>query len=297
MCARPVWLLVVLTSLLFRVFSGGHAAYAQAEPTPSVSPTPPAHVHFEVTPYMWVPTINASLQFNQRDVRPRIAPPNLQVPTGANVQIGPNSYLSNLNSAFMVAGSVRRGNGDLFFDLIYLNLTSRVTRVRALSGPGGIIVIDPVNLSANARFRSTLWTLGVGGNLLTPATPTTLEAFAALRDFNTSASADWTLTGPLNVLEPSGAAQKSENLLVPVGGFKGRIALGPHFVIPYYIDGGGSSEVTSWQGIVGIGYAYHSGGASLVWRELGYFAQNNPSELLQNLHLGGPAFGWTFYLR
>ena len=34
----------------------------------------------------------------------------------------------------------------------------------------------------------------------------------------------------------------------------------------------------------------------LVWRQMAFFANNDGSGLIQNLHLGGPAFAWSFYL-
>lgn len=291
---------------LFKPFFLGCLAFAafatcgqvRAQSTPAPSPTPssaPDRWQARITPYVWLPTINANLRFSQADTRRPSGAPPLVIPSGANVQVGPNNYLSNLNSAFMFTADVRKGNGGVFTDLLYLNISSDKAFVASLNAPDGSIVI-PANVSTSAHMRSTLWTLALTGSPFGTSASPPLEGFVGFRYFSIKASADWSLAGQLGALNPTGGAEKTETQFVPIAGIKGRLGLGPHWFVPYYADYGTNSALETWQGVLGVGYGYHSGAALLVWRQLSYFQQNQPNELIQNLHLGGPAVGWTFNL-
>ncbi|HEX4387716.1 MAG TPA: hypothetical protein VH109_03720 [Steroidobacteraceae bacterium] len=60
--------------------------------------------------------------------------------------------------------------------------------------------------------------------------------------------------------------------------------------VPYYVDlGTGQSEFT-WQGITGLGYAFHWGEVIGVWRYLDYRFSSHSSSLTLN----GPAIGVAF---
>lgn len=279
-------------ALLAIATSASAAAQATPAPSPAASAAPSTS-QLRVTPYLWLPSINASLRFDRGDIHlPTGAlPPAL--PNSANVTIGPNKYLSNLNSAFMFTADVRKGNGSIFTDVMYLNLSSGKSSVASLTSPDGSVVI-PVNVSTSARLRSTVWTLALSASPFTTSSPPPLEGFVGFRNLTVSSRADWSLTGPLGQLGPTGSAQKYVTEFVPLVGIKGRLTLGPHWFVPYYGDYGANADVESWQGVLGVAYGYHSGAALLVWRQLNYYAGG--SQALKNLRLGGPAIGWTFNL-
>jgi hypothetical protein len=264
-------------------------AQAQSEPAPSPSPSP---WQWRVTPYVWLPTINSSFHFEAPDLnRPSGLPPP-SIPTGANVNVGPNKYLSKLNSALAFSAEAHSGNGGVFADFMYLNISSQNATVASLTGPRGMVVL-PINVSTSSHVSVTMAELALTGNPFSTRT-SPVEGLVGLRYASIRAGADWSLSGPLGFLNPTGSANKTETQLMPVVGVKGRLGLGPHWFVPLYADYGANSALTSWQGILGLGYGYRTGAVLLGWRQLSYFEANQPTELVQNLHLGGPDLGWTF---
>jgi hypothetical protein len=274
----------------------GYATRASAQqatpapaPTPVTSPDPNDQWHFRVTPYIWVPTLNASFHF----LRPSV-PPGSPIEGSADVRVGPNNYLSKLNSAGELTVEADKGRSSLFADVIYLNVGNASASVVDLSGPGGIINL-PINVSTSVRLTTTIATGGFGKEFWHDA-DSEGTGFVGLRYVNQTVSAAWTLSGPLGMFSPTGSATGSKSDLEPLAGVRGRFGLGSHWFVPLYGDYGGSAGITTYQWFGGIGHEYRGGAQILVWRQMAFFANNDPSGLLQNLHLGGPAFAWSFYL-
>src|SRR5271170_4223204 len=76
------------------------------------------HWRFTFAPYIWAPTINGTLNFTAPGAQGGASLPN-QIPPGTNigVTVGPNSYLTNLNSAFLGYFEVRKSNWSAFTDV------------------------------------------------------------------------------------------------------------------------------------------------------------------------------------
>ena len=62
--------------------------------------------HFSLTPYLWLPNINADLDF---DLPPRAAAVLGTEVRRLSAEVGPNDYLSNLQFALMLSGEARKG--------------------------------------------------------------------------------------------------------------------------------------------------------------------------------------------
>lgn len=84
--------------------------------------------HFSITPYLWAPNIDGTLSF---DTPQRLS-------ASPNVEVGPNSYLENLDFAVMLAAEVRKKRWSVFTDLIYLDFSSEKSTVKSANfiGPG-----------------------------------------------------------------------------------------------------------------------------------------------------------------
>jgi hypothetical protein len=269
----------------------GRASAQQASPAPSASPAPGAtddRWHFRVTPYLWLPTINAQFHF----LHPTL-PSGAPAEAFADVRVGPNQYLSHLNSAAQLTVEADKGSSFVFGDLIYLNLGNGSSSVVNLGGPLGHINI-PIDVSTTSRTTSTLATVGIG-NAFVHTDTTDIGAFVGLRYINMTANVTWNVTGPLGLFPKSGSASGAQSNLQAIVGGRGRIGLGSNWYVPLYLDYGGSGDLTTYQWLGGIAHSYHSGAQILVWRQLAYF-QNNNGVLINNVHLGGPAFAWSFYL-
>ncbi|HMD03328.1 MAG TPA: hypothetical protein VKG44_10225 [Candidatus Baltobacteraceae bacterium] len=238
-------------------------------------------LHVGLTPYVWLPTFNGNLNFTLPSA------PNSTI--GATV--GPNSYLSNLNFAFMVAGEVRKGKLSLTGDIINLNLSSDRTSVRSFSGPGGEVVV-PLQFDGSTRLTGTLVTVGAGYTLL-HCSNSNLDAFAGARYAGMSAGVGWNLTGPAGTFPRMGNVSRSLGLTDGIVGLRGKFGLGDGgFFIPYYADVGTGATQLTYQGILGAGFGFGWGNLQVVWRHLSY--DMGTSGALDNVRLDGPALGATF---
>ena len=69
---------------------------------------------FNVAPYLWLPSVNTTLDYN--------LPPELGGRLPTDVSTGPGSYLTHLNFAAMVAADARNGRFSLLTDFMYHEL-------------------------------------------------------------------------------------------------------------------------------------------------------------------------------
>lgn len=79
-----------------------------------------------------------------------------------------------------------------------------------------------------------------------------------------------------------------------IAGVKGRFAFRPehHRTVPYYFDiGAGDSDLT-WQGMLGLAYAFGWGDLGVAWRYLDCdLGSEGP---IADMNFNGPALGATF---
>ena len=235
------------------------------------------------------------------DAELRYGPP----PSGgasANVEISGEDILEALNFAFMLQGEARKGRWLIATDLIYLDFGSQDSEVRSVDfNPGS----GPINLTTtqlNAGTQSSLdawaWTLVGGYNMVNDAAAT-LDLIAGFRYFDVKVRTDWNLTaavtGPAGTatFARAGTVERSSDLFDGIVGARGRFRLGDsQWFVPYHVDiGAGSSDLT-WQGVLGVGYAFKWGDAVLSYRYLYY--DEGDDKFLQELSFGGFALGVNF---
>ena len=236
--------------------------------------------HFTFTPYLWLPALDGTLNFN--------------LPNGSpNVDASAGALLEKLNFALMGAGDARRGNWSIFTDFIYLNLSSNNATVRSVTGPGGVVEI-PIDIGTESSQRGFLWTLAASYTLLRGPVGS-LDVFAGVRDVQLKASLDWQFAGPLGAFPQTGSTSDTSVVWTGLIGLKGRISLGERgtWFIPYYADIGWGSSASTWQALAGVGYAFSWGDLLLTYRYLHYNADEN--RLLDDISLKGPALGATFH--
>ncbi len=108
---------------------------------------------FALTPYLWLPNVDGTLKFS--------------VPPGAggspSVEVGPNSYLENLDFALMLAGEARRGNWAIISDLIYLDFSNEDGAVKSVAGP----VVAMLAVGEGSRKKVLDQISAMGTNLMT----------------------------------------------------------------------------------------------------------------------------------
>jgi hypothetical protein len=278
------------------------AAMAQASPSPA--PAKPARhnvvsdeydgmTHLTFTPYVWLPTVNGTFQFK---VPNRPAAGGGFSTTVLNTQVGPNSYLNNINFAAMGAFELRKGDVGIYGDVINLNVSSADTFVTSLSGPLGHVNL-PVDLGTSAHLSSTIWEAGADLTLWHNDSAD-IQMITGWRQIRLTGNLDYNIVAGKNQqFARSGSASTHDNIGDVVFGFKGKAAIGDGgWFVPYYIDYGvGTPSNNSWQAYTGVGKATKGGAFLLLFRDINY--DFNPgASFVNKVRFGGPLLGYTFKL-
>jgi hypothetical protein len=275
----------VLTALL--VAAEISAAQAQQPNSAGQQTSSPSGWTFNIAPYLWMPTINVTSQFNLS--------PALGGTVSSDASVGFGQIISHLNFAAMVAADARYDRFSLLTDFLYLNLGNTSSQFRSVNFPGVLpIPIDrSLQTSAGMNLNATIWTLA-GGYTLLQGDWGNFDVIAGLRLLDVNARINYslalTLTGPRGngaTFGGTGSVSGSTNIWNGIGGFRGRIHLGntPLF-IPYYFDAGAGGSKFTWQIASGLGYHLSWADLSLTYRYLS-FEQGN-SAVIQHLTIGGP---------
>jgi len=252
---------------------------------------------FSVMPYLWLPSVDGKINYGP--------PPSSG--GSANVKIDTSTILDNLDFAFMINGEARKGRWLIGTDLIYLDFGHIDSSVRSASfdlGPRGRIEVNAGgNAGTQSKLKGWLWTT-VGGYAAVQDPRWNLDVLGGFRYLNLDAKTSWQLNASLTVTDPvgggtatfarQGSAEKSDTVWAGIVGAKGRAKLGASdWFVNYYADIGGWSELFTWQGAAGIGYAFRWGDVIFDYRYL-YYNQSGQDKLIDNISFGGFALGVNF---
>ena len=239
--------------------------------------------HYSLTPYAWFPNINQTLQ--------------LTTPSGSgktvNVEVKPDSYLSNLDFALMGTFEARKGDWALAMDLVYNDFSGQKGKIRNVRGPGGNASL-PIDVNVDVDLKALIWT-GIGGYTVARGPSATLDVFGGVRYLGLETSTNLSFSGPDDVIGRSGGTSDKINVWDGIVGVRGAVGLGDSgdWFVPYYLDiGAGNYSNWTWQGWTGVGYRFDWGDVTLVYRNLSYSTSGD--EVLQDMRMAGPALGATF---
>jgi hypothetical protein len=247
---------------------------------------------FSLMPYLWLPSVDGKLRYG---------PPPVNGGS-ANVSVDADTLLDNLDFAFMIYGEARKGRWLIATDYIYLDFSKADSAVRSVDfnpGPGRVNVsTSSLNAGAQSSLRGDLWTL-VGGYAAIEGPRASLDVVGGFRYLHISAETDWQLTATVNLpnstltFPRSGNAEKSDDIWAAIVGAKGRARLGASdWFVNYYADIGGGSSTFTWQGVLGVGYAFKWGDIIFDYRYL-YYSQSG-DKLIDNVSFGGFGLGANF---
>jgi hypothetical protein len=239
--------------------------------------------HYSLTPYLWLPNVNANLSH---------AFPGLETHQ-LETEVGPNDYLENLEFGLLVTGEVRKGRWSAVTDLIYMDFGNQDTKVRDITGPRGRELLD-LGVRSQTDLSATLWTLA-GAYTVIRKPEFNLDVLLGFRYLGLDTDLSWEFErdSPLPELERirAGSIGMDREHWDGIAGVKGQIAFGdtPWFV-PYYLDiGAGDSDLT-WQALLGIAYRFDWGNVNLSIRSLSYDFDRDDADL----RFTGPALGVSF---
>jgi hypothetical protein len=246
---------------------------------------------FQLTPYVWLPTISGGL--------------NYDTPAGGSggaprVDVGPTDWLDLLNSAFLLRGEARKERFFVFADVVYLGLESDDDRVVSVSpGSGDVIPIDAsVMLDTQTDLEGFTGTLAGGFNIHRDRTSST-DIFAGARYLSVDTQTSWSMSADIElpgggtVLSRQGSIESDVDSWDAIIGIQGERRIGKgKWSLPYYLDiGTGDSDLT-WQVIAGASYAFGRGDLVLGYRHFEY--DGGPKELMENFSFSGPVLGFRF---
>jgi hypothetical protein len=276
---------IVMAALLTGLLAGG--AHAQQPTSIGQQTTNPSGWTFNVAPYLWLPTINTTLNYNLP------SPLGARLPT--EVSVGPGEIVSRMNFAAAVAADAQYGPFSLLTDFMYLNLSATGSHFRSIDflGEPAQQISRSVELSNGTSLNTTLWTLAGGYTLLQGAWGN-LDVIAGFRYFRVHSTTDFDLAVTFTAPGGSGATfggiggvSSNSTIWNGIGGVRGRIRLGTTgLFIPYYFDIGGGGSSPTWQIASGLGYQTGWAGVSVTYRRLSF--QEGGNAIVQHLTMGGP---------
>lgn len=237
---------------------------------------------FAATIYGWLPSINGTVSIPADS-------------GGTSITVDPGEVLDALNFTFMGVLEADKDRWSLATDLIYLDLGGSKKKFRDFT-LGAIGLPATVTADASLDITGWLWTLE-GAYLLIEDPDHPMKLLAGARMLDLSADLKWHLDGDISGLPlpgPDGKGNASDTVWDAIVGLRGQVTLGEdkRWYIPYYTDvGTGDSDVT-WQGMLGVGYAFDWGDVVTVWRYLDYNVSSGHT--VENLDMSGAAIGVTF---
>lgn len=290
-------------SLLTRVLRPGllaltacASAAAGAQGTGTVDPD---HWTFALSPYVWLPTINAHLDLRYAGSSPGLGS---NLPGTIHAEIGPNSYLTKLNFALMLNGQARRGPWSVTGDFIGVWASGLGGGVRGFTPSGGRLGDIPVSADldrgTDTKLSATIWTVTAGYNLVESA-QWRVDSIAGFRYADLSATTDWHLAGDLTTpsgtlaLSRSGSITVTRQPLDAIVGVQGRYTINSNWYVPYHLDIGGGSTKLDWEFLGGVAYGFSWGEVTLAYRYLDI--EQHSGQAFKKETLGGPLLGATFH--
>jgi hypothetical protein len=237
--------------------------------------------HFDVTPYGWVPWMYTTVQL----------PP---IAGGGNptIETQPSQYLKYVQMAAEIEGTIRKGDWNLWTDLVYLNLQASPTHTRQIGLPGG----DPrlsVIRTIDTGVRAAIWTLAPAYTVMNNDIGT-LDVMVGLRYTSVRISIAYEFTAPPTPLMRGGGFWPTSDSTDGLVGVKGALRLSHDgkWYVPFEADVADGNKNWQYNLIAGVGYHFHWGDLALAVRNLTYQVSDRP--ILEKVRMTGPAIGATF---
>jgi len=240
---------------------------------------------FGVTPYLWLPSVSATLDFEPPD-------------NGGSTF--DTDLLKHLRAAFFLNAEASKGEWGLLFDFVYCDFNKASSRVTNIVVPGFGVEI-PINTGTTTGLSGSLLSLA-GSHALVRSSSANFDLLAGVRYTHISASLDWSfapppvagpLGGTVGAGGGTGSAETRVDLWDGIVGVRGRIKLADSaWFMPLYLDAGAGTSKFTWQGIAGVGYGFGWGDLLLAYRQLSF--EQGGSGNVQRLTFSGPALGATF---
>ena len=236
---------------------------------------------FNVAPYMWLPTINAGVNYH--------LPVAARVP--GSIEASPDDYLDKLNFAAMGAAEARYDRWSILTDLLYMNLGTKQSHLSEINYRGQQSIPIQSTIDISARLGTTVWTQA-GGYTVARGPWGNFDVLVGFRYLGANSTTDYALTAAVVVpggptLARTGSLKGTQDIWNGIAGFRGRFLVGNSgMFIPYYFDVGAGESKYTLQMATGIGYQTGWAGVSLIYRYLAF--EEGKNDTVNYLRMGGP---------
>jgi hypothetical protein len=254
---------------------------------------------FQITPYVWLPTISADVNFDP--------PPSGGGGAGGgpSIDVGPTDWLELINGVALINAGVQKGRFSLSTDFVFLSMESEKDRITSVldnvtipGNPEPLPIDATLNLATKTDFDGLAWTTVVGYSLRKTET-SNIEVLAGARLLDLEATVEWNLTAEVTtpggdvILPAQGSIAQDKALWDGIIGVRGHFALGEgNWSVPFYVDAGAGDTDLTWQAMAGFTYTYGWGDLMLVFRHLAY--DQGDDALFESLSFSGPGVGARF---
>lgn len=235
-----------------------------------------------LTIYGWFPTISGQTKFPATG-------------SGPSIDVDADTILENLKFVFMGTLEAQKGEWGVWTDVIYMDLGNSKSGARDFTV--GLRQL-PADVSANLSYDIKAWVWTIAGTYSLVKTPEySLQALAGARMIDVQQTLGWDFSGNIGSLglpARTGSKEVTATNWDAIIGVKGRASFGDErkWFVPYYLDIGTGQSKFTWQGIVGVGYAFSWGSIVGAWRYLDYEFDSGTS--IENINFNGPAIGVVF---
>jgi opacity protein-like surface antigen len=191
---------------------------------------------YELTPYVWGAAMKGDVQSG---ALPRIS-----------VDMSFSDIWNNLDAGAMGSFEARKGRWGVFFDAIYMKISSAATAQRISPGPIGATL----TAAANVKMQQTLLSAAAVYRAVEGASP--VDVFGGLRYVKVDVDAD--INGSLFALSGSVARSASKDWVDPYVGVRVQHPFANKWTLVAYgdIGGFGVGSDFAWQVAVGANYDF-----------------------------------------
>lgn len=232
---------------------------------------------FGLTPYLWLPHVDARLGFETAGSG------------GSAAEV--SNLLEHLRAALFLNAAATKGKWGLSADLVYCDFSKSGSEVTGIDFPGQAPEV-PVNAGTTTGLTGSMLSL-LGSYSLERSRMSSLDLLAGVRYTHIAATLDWNFAADVGSVARTGSADMNADLWDGVVGVRGRLGSARSaWFVPLYLDAGAGTSKFTWQGMLGVGYAFSWGDLLAIYRALAF--EENDTAGLQHLSLSGPALGATF---
>ncbi|WP_109124349.1 hypothetical protein [Dyella sp. C11] len=240
--------------------------------------------HGSIQPYGWLPGISAQTRY--------------QLPNGGGtVDSKTNkSIFDYLSGAFMIDGTVRKGDWGFYGDFDWVKFSNEKGRFASI---GGERIGANANLDTNWNMKGGMVNFA-GLYTMAHGQQGYIDLVFGVRYLWLKGNLNWNFNatgngGRLDIAN-SGHLNNQTHVTDGIVGIRGRWSpfAGSNWFFPYYADVGAGGSDNTYQLMVGVAYAFHWGDIALNYRDVEY-KKNSGDDFLKSVELSGPALSLTWH--